>query len=95
MIGSSIRLAALLVAGIELESFMVGEYWSAEYMNFRNSSAASLFLLVSETAQPAPAWFAVQCRLPAAIAGVFITLYFLTKAGGGVLGQPLRRPACR
>ena len=51
MIGSSIRWAALFVAGIEFESFMVGEYCSAAYRNFRNSSAASLFLLVAETAQ--------------------------------------------
>jgi hypothetical protein len=76
------------VAGIEFESFIVGEYCSAEYMNLRNSSAASLFLLVADTAHPAPAWFAVQCRLPGAIAGVFITLYSLLNAGDASLVRP-------
>ena len=51
--------AAPLVAGMLLDLFIVCVYCWSEYKNFMKVRAASLFLLVSLTARPAPAWLAV------------------------------------
>src|SRR5919199_1672190 len=87
-LGFETSAAAVLVAGMLFEPFIVRVYRAGSYMNLRNSSAASLFLLVLLTARPAPAWFDVQCFLPGAHAGFCMILYRSTNDLGAFCTNP-------